>query len=132
MHAVDRYLSIVSVHKESLQLVGAVSLMLCSNNFCKLLSQDGEALELRGLASADDVAYWTDNTYTVDEVTAMEARFMHVRATARATGCSAARTAPRGARADARSPSRPRSHARSGWASASARLSSRTAPRSAT
>lgn len=99
MHAVDRYLSIVSVHKESLQLVGAVSLMLCSNNFCKLLSQDGEALELRGLATADDVVYWTDNTYTVDEVTAMEARLIHVRARAqntarraRAPDCAARRS----------------------------------------
>ncbi|KAG8467566.1 hypothetical protein KFE25_000882 [Diacronema lutheri] len=76
VHAVDRYLSAVAVHKESLQLVGAVSLMLCSNNYCKLLAQDGDPPELRGLATADDVVYWTDNTYTIDEVTAMEAKLM--------------------------------------------------------
>jgi len=77
VHAVDRFLSVTVVRKESLQLVGAVALMLCSNNYCKLLSQDGDPMELRGLATADDVVYWTDNTYTVAEVAAMEARLMH-------------------------------------------------------
>ena len=55
--------------QESLQLVGAVALMLASNNFCKLPAQDGERTEGdRGLTSAEDIVYWTDSTYTTDEV----------------------------------------------------------------
>ena len=122
VHAVDRYLSAVAVHKESLQLVGAVSLMLCSNNYCKLLAQDGDPPELRGLATADDVVYWTDNTYTIDEVTAMEAKLMIVRtrraprAPPAATGAPGAHANPSATRARARSPADPRRALASGWA----------------
>ena len=73
VYHVDRFLSTQSVAKESLQLVGAVALMLASNNFCKLPAQDGERLEgERGLTSAEDITYWTDSTYTSDEVLHME------------------------------------------------------------
>ena len=58
-------------------MVGAVALMISSNNFCKLPVQDGDrAATERGLASADDIVYWTDNTYSIDEVLSMEARLL--------------------------------------------------------
>ena len=51
---------------QDLQLVGAVALLISSNNFCKLPPQDGEPAFVepneRGLNTADDVVYWTDST----------------------------------------------------------------------
>ena len=39
--------------------------------------QDGERLEgERGLHSAEDIVYWTDGTYTTEEVLDMEARLL--------------------------------------------------------
>ena len=39
--------------------------------------QDGERLEgERGLHSAEDIVYWTDGTYTAEEVLDMEARLL--------------------------------------------------------
>ena len=74
VHHVDRFLAAQSVPKEALQLVGAVSLMAACNSFCKLPTQDGERTEgERGLHSAEDIVYWTDNTYTTEEVRGMGA-----------------------------------------------------------
>jgi len=63
VHHVDRFLSSEVVPKESLQLVGAVALMIAHNSFCKLPKQDGEPpVDERGMTNADDVVYWTDST----------------------------------------------------------------------
>ena len=57
--------------------MGAVALMAACNSFCKLPTQDGERVEgERGLHSAEDIVYWTDNTYTTEEVLDMEARLL--------------------------------------------------------
>jgi hypothetical protein len=72
---VDRYLSANAVRKEELQLVGAVALMLASNNFCRLPHQEGSPPE-HGLNHAEDIVYWTDGTYSMREVLEMEARLM--------------------------------------------------------
>ncbi|KAL1527428.1 hypothetical protein AB1Y20_016094 [Prymnesium parvum] len=78
VYHVDRFLSNQAVLKEALQLVGAVALMLSSNNLCKLPLQDGDRTPgERSLSSAHDIVYWTDNTYTVGEVLEMEARLLH-------------------------------------------------------
>ena len=63
VHASDRFLSSHLVPKETLQLVGAVSLMLSCNHFCKLPHQDGEehAAEHR-LNHAEDIVYCTSPT----------------------------------------------------------------------
>ena len=43
-----------------------------------LRAQDGERLEgERGLTSAEDITYWTDSTYTNDEVLHMEAKLLY-------------------------------------------------------
>ena len=69
VHHVDHFLASQSVRKEALQLVGAVALMAACNSFCRLPTQDGERVEgERGLHSAEDIVYWTDNTYTTEEV----------------------------------------------------------------
>lgn len=74
---VDRFLSAQLVDKEKLQLVGAVGLLFASNHFCKLPPQDGELLpDGRGLSNADDIVYWTDNTYSIHEVLSMEASML--------------------------------------------------------
>ena len=77
---VDRFLSSHAVPKETLQLVGAVALMLASNHFCKLPHQDGERPSHEGqpaaLNHADDIVYWTDSTYTTHEVVHREARLL--------------------------------------------------------
>lgn len=74
----DRFLTSHPVPKEVLQLVGAVALMLACNHLCKLPHQDGEepAVEHR-LNHAEDIVYWTDGTYTIDEVHAIEAQLLH-------------------------------------------------------
>jgi len=65
------------VDKDALQLVGAVALMVSSNNFCKLPMQDGERLSSeRGLTTAEDIVYWTDGTYSIDEVLNMEIKML--------------------------------------------------------
>ena len=77
VHHVDAFLSSQVVQKEKLQLVGAVALMVASNSFCKLPTQDGERVDAeRALASAEDIVYWTDNTYSNDDVHTMEARLL--------------------------------------------------------
>ena len=74
---VDRFLSTQHVPRDALQLVGAVSLMLASNHFCKLPHQDGDPpMQEHSLNHADDVVYWTDGTYTVEQVVEMEARVL--------------------------------------------------------
>jgi len=74
---VDRFLSLQAVPKESLQLVGAVALMLATNHFCKLPHMDGEPpANEHALNHADDIVYWTDGTYTVEEVFTMESRLL--------------------------------------------------------
>lgn len=74
---VDRFLSTQHVPRDALQLVGAVSLMLASNHFCKLPHQDGDPpMREHSLNHADDVVYWTDGTYTVEQVVEMEARVL--------------------------------------------------------
>jgi len=77
-HQVDRFLSTQHVAKDSLQLVGAVALMLASNHFCKLPHQDGELPQTEhSLSHADDIVYWTDGAYTVEEVFDMESRLLY-------------------------------------------------------
>lgn len=67
VYHVDRFLSSQAVPKEALQLVGAVALMIASNHFCKLPHQDGERPGPdHAFNHADDIVYWTDNTYSVD------------------------------------------------------------------
>ena len=75
VYHVDRFLSSNAVKKETLQLVGAVALMLSSNSMCKLPGQDGERIGLeRALNSAQDIEYWTDNTYSVADVSRRHGR----------------------------------------------------------
>ena len=78
VHHVDRLLSVEVVEKEALQLVGAVALLVASNAFCKLPMQDGEHVPgERGLATAEDIVYWTDNTYSIAEVLDMETKMQY-------------------------------------------------------
>uniref|UniRef100_A0A7S3AHX6 Cyclin C-terminal domain-containing protein n=1 Tax=Haptolina ericina TaxID=156174 RepID=A0A7S3AHX6_9EUKA len=52
-------------------------MMLSSNSMCKLPGQDGERIGLeRALNSAQDIEYWTDNTYSVADVLDMEAKLL--------------------------------------------------------
>lgn len=77
VHHVDRFLSTQTIPKETLQLVGAVALMLAANHFCRLPHQDGERPSIEhGLNHAQDIVYWTDGTYTMREVYEMEARLL--------------------------------------------------------
>ena len=78
VHHVDRLLSVEVVEKEALQLVGAVALLVASNAFCKLPMQDGEHVPgERGLATAEDIVYWTDNTYSIADVLQMETKMQY-------------------------------------------------------
>ena len=77
VHQVDRFLSTHAVPKETLQLVGAVALMIANNHFCKLPHQDGERpAQEHGLNHAEDIVYWTDGTYRINEVLTMESRLL--------------------------------------------------------
>ena len=78
VHQVDRFLSTHAVPKETLQLVGAVALMIANNHFCKLPHQDGERpAQEHGLNHAEDIVYWTDGTYRINEVLTMESRLLY-------------------------------------------------------
>ena len=78
VHEVDRFLSANTVAKETLQLVGATALMLASNHFTKLFHQDGESPAVEhALNHAEDIVYWTDGTYTIEEVYEMEVRMLY-------------------------------------------------------
>eukprot|EP00741_Cyanophora_paradoxa_P022003 tig00021432_g21240.t1 len=73
-HYTDRYTSRLPVSRASYQLVGAVALMLASNNFFSKLGMTDRTMQVpNGTILPRDIVYYSDDSYTQGEVMALEA-----------------------------------------------------------